>query len=192
MAPLLELKDVTMRFGGLVAVNAVSLSLDKGDLFGLIGPNGAGKTTVFNLLTGVYCPTGGSIRLEGQDIAGLKPYVISARGIGRTFQNIRLFGNLTVVDNVKVAFDRKQKAGVLSALLHSGQHHAEETRIDEEARELLKIFKLDGLAEEAARNLPYGSQRRLEIARAMATRPTILCLDEPAAGMNPSEAHELM
>jgi branched-chain amino acid transport system ATP-binding protein len=192
VAPLLELKDVTMRFGGLVAVNAVSLALEKGDLFGLIGPNGAGKTTVFNVLTGVYCPTGGNIRLEGQDIAGLKPYVITARGIARTFQNIRLFGNLTVVDNVKVAFDLKQKAGVASALLHSGRHHSEEARIDTEARELLRIFKLDGLAEETARNLPYGSQRRLEIARAMATRPTVLCLDEPAAGMNPSEAHELM
>jgi branched-chain amino acid transport system ATP-binding protein len=189
---LLELKDVTMRFGGLVAVNAVSLALEKGDLFGLIGPNGAGKTTVFNVLTGVYTPTSGTIRLEGQDIAGLKPYVISARGIGRTFQNIRLFGNLTVLDNVKVAFDRKQKAGVVSALLHAGTHHAEEARIDAEARELLRIFKLDAMAEETARNLPYGSQRRLEIARAMATRPTVLCLDEPAAGMNPSEAHELM
>jgi len=192
VAPLLELRDVTMRFGGLVAVNGVSLSLDKGDLFGLIGPNGAGKTTVFNVLTGVYCPTSGSIKLEGQDIAGLKPYVITARGVGRTFQNIRLFGNLSVLDNVKVAFDRKQKAGVAAALLHSGLHHAEEARIDREARELLRIFKLDGMADEVARNLPYGSQRRLEIARAMATRPTVLCLDEPAAGMNPSEAHDLM
>jgi branched-chain amino acid transport system ATP-binding protein len=192
MAALLDLQDVTMRFGGLVAVNAVSLSLDKGDLYGLIGPNGAGKTTVFNVLTGVYVPSGGTIRLEGQDIAGLKPYVICARGIARTFQNIRLFSNLSVLDNVKVAFDRKQRAGVATALLHTGLHHAEENRIDEEARELLGIFKLGEVAEEIARNLPYGSQRRLEIARAMATRPKVLCLDEPAAGMNPSEAHELM
>jgi branched-chain amino acid transport system ATP-binding protein len=191
-APLLELDEVTMRFGGLVAVNGVRFSLQPRDLYGLIGPNGAGKTTVFNVITGVYEPSDGEVRLDGRDIHGLRPNAISALGVARTFQNIRLFGNLSVLENVKVAFDRKQKAGVLSALLHDRTHHGEEERIDHEARELLRIFKLDGLADERARNLPYGSQRRLEIARAMATRPKVLCLDEPAAGMNPSEAHELM
>ena len=189
---LLELSGVTMRFGGLVAVNGVSLSLGSRDLYGLIGPNGAGKTTVFNVVTGVYVPTAGNIRLEGREIAGHKPYAINSLGIARTFQNIRLFGNLTVLDNVKVAFDRKQRAGVLAGMFHSRLHRAEEQRIDHEARELLKIFKLDVLADEIARNLPYGHQRRLEIARAMATHPRLLCLDEPAAGMNPSEAHQLM
>jgi branched-chain amino acid transport system ATP-binding protein len=189
---LLELTEVTMRFGGLVAVNGVCITLQKGDLYGLIGPNGAGKTTVFNVVTGVYSPSAGKIHLEGREIAGQKPYAINALGIARTFQNIRLFGNLTVLENVKVAFDRKQKAGVLAAMLHSAVHRAEEARIDHEARELLKIFNLDGMADEIARNLPYGHQRRLEIARAMATQPRVLCLDEPAAGMNPSEAQDLM
>lgn len=191
-ASLLSLGDVTMRFGGLVAVNAVSLSLEKGDLYGLIGPNGAGKTTVFNVITGVYVPTAGRIALEDRSITGLRAHAINGLGIARTFQNIRLFGNFSVLDNVKVAFDRKQKAGVVAAMSHSRVHRAEEARIDSEARDLLKIFKLDHLADEKARNLPYGHQRRLEIARAMATHPKVLCLDEPAAGMNPSEAHELM
>src|SRR5262245_42934573 len=127
---LLELSGVTMRFGGLVAVNGVSLSLGSRDLYGLIGPNGAGKTTVFNVVTGVYCPSAGNIRLEGREIAGQKPYAINSLGIARTFQNIRLFGNLTVIENVKVAFDRKQKAGPLAAMLHSALHRAEEARID--------------------------------------------------------------
>jgi branched-chain amino acid transport system ATP-binding protein len=192
MAPLLELKDVTMRFGGLVAVNGVCLSLEKGRLYGLIGPNGAGKTTVFNVITGVYTPSSGSILLDGASIGGCKPYQITARGIARTFQNIRLFGNMSVLDNVKVAFDRKQKAGVFSAMLHSDLHRSEEERIEHEAYELLKIFKLDTLARELSRNLAYGLQRRLEIARAMATQPRVLCLDEPAAGMNPQESHTLM
>jgi branched-chain amino acid transport system ATP-binding protein len=191
-APLLELRDVTMRFGGLVAVNEVSLALEKGNLYGLIGPNGAGKTTVFNVITGVYTPTSGAILLDGKSIEGRKPYQITALGIARTFQNIRLFGNMSVLDNVKVAFDRKQKAGVFSAMLHSDLHRAEEERIEHESYELLKIFKLDALARELSRNLAYGLQRRLEIARAMATQPKLLCLDEPAAGMNPQESHVLM
>jgi len=189
---LLELRGVTMQFGGLVAVNAVTAALEPQALYGLIGPNGAGKTTLFNVITGVYTPTGGDVVFEGRSIAGRPPYAISAGGIGRTFQNIRLFTALSVLDNVKVAFDRKQKAGVFQALLHGGVHEAEETRIDHEARELLDIFKLGHLADEPSSSLAYGLQRRLEIARAMATKPKLLCLDEPAAGMNPSEANELM
>lgn len=192
MPALLELQSVTMRFGGLVAVNNVSLSIDQGNLYGLIGPNGAGKTTLFNVITGVYVPTEGRVLLQGENIAGRKPCDISGLGIARTFQNIRLFQNMTVLDNVKVAFDRKQKAGVFDGMLHTKRHHEEEERIDHEARELLRIFKLDTFAGDRAQRLPYGLQRRLEIARAMATRPKLLCLDEPAAGMNPQEAHELM
>ena len=192
MAALLELQAVTMRFGGLVAVNAVSLAIEPGNLYGLIGPNGAGKTTLFNVITGVYEPTEGKVLLQGRDIAGRKPCHINGLGIARTFQNIRLFHNMTVLDNVKVAFDRKQKAGVFDGMVHTKRHREEEARIDHEARELLKIFKLDTLAEERARNLAYGLQRRLEIARAMATQPQLLCLDEPAAGMNPQEANDLM
>ncbi len=181
-----------MRFGGLTAVKDFNLEMRSGDLYGLIGPNGAGKTTIFNVITGVYRPTEGEIRFNGERIDGHRPWRIAAAGIGRTFQNIRLFADLSVVDNVKVAFARRQRASLLSAVFRGPLHSAEEARIDREARELLRIFKLDEAAEETARNLPYGSQRRLEIARAMATRPQLLCLDEPAAGMNPAEAHELM
>jgi branched-chain amino acid transport system ATP-binding protein len=189
---ILELRDVTMQFGGLVCVNGVSLCLEPRVLYGLIGPNGAGKTTIFNVVTGVYTPTRGQVLLEGRSIAGRPAHAISAAGIGRTFQNIRLFTALSVLDNVKVAFDRRQKASVFSAIFRGKTHASEEGRIDREARELLAIFKLDHLADEEARSLPYGLQRRLEIARAMATQPKILCLDEPAAGMNPYEARELM
>jgi branched-chain amino acid transport system ATP-binding protein len=189
---LLELRGVTMQFGGLVAVNAVTASLEPQALYGLIGPNGAGKTTLFNVITGVYTPTAGDVVFEGRSIAGRPPYAISAGGIARTFQNIRLFTALSVLDNVKVAFDRKQKAGVFQAIVHGRVHDAEETRIDAEGRELLDIFKLGHLADEPASSLAYGLQRRLEIARAMATKPKLLCLDEPAAGMNPFEANELM
>ena len=192
MSALLDLKDVTMRFGGLVAVNDVSLPIAKGDLYGLIGPNGAGKTTLFNVITGVYEPTEGQVMFDGKDIAGSRPDEINGLGIGRTFQNIRLFPNMTVLDNVKVAFHRKQTAGLAAAFLHSKKHHQEEDRIDAEARELLRIFKLEALANDRAKSLAYGLQRRLEIARAMATRPRLLCLDEPAAGMNPQESHDLM
>jgi branched-chain amino acid transport system ATP-binding protein len=181
-----------MRFGGLVAVNELDLALEAGQLYGLIGPNGAGKTTVFNVITGVYRPTGGDIVFEGQPIAGERSGKITRRGVARTFQNIRLFGEMTVLDNVKVAFDCRQHTTLTSAIVRNAAHRREEARVDRESRELLKIFKLDELAGERARNLPYGSQRRLEIARAMATSPRVLLLDEPAAGMNPQESNALM
>ena len=190
--PLLDLRRVTMRFGGLTAVKELDLSIEPMALYGLIGPNGAGKTTIFNMVTGVYKPTAGEIRFDGQPIQGQRPWRITDRGIARTFQNIRLFADLSVLDNVKVAFARRQRATIFSAVVRGPLHRSEEDRIAREALDLLKIFKLDGFAEEIARNLPYGSQRRLEIARAMATRPKLLCLDEPAAGMNPHEAKELM
>jgi branched-chain amino acid transport system ATP-binding protein len=189
---LLELSGVTMRFGGLVAVNDLHLTLDPGRLYGLIGPNGAGKTTVFNVITGVYTPNSGTIRFDGADIGGERTGRITRRGIARTFQNIRLFGDMTVLSNVKVAFHCRQEAGLVAAVLRAPKHSSEEERVDRESRELLKIFHLEAAAEEKARNLPYGSQRRLEIARAMATSPRLLLLDEPAAGMNPHEARELM
>jgi branched-chain amino acid transport system ATP-binding protein len=189
---LLELDGVTMRFGGLVAVNDLKLRLEPGQLYGLIGPNGAGKTTVFNVITGVYSPTSGSLRFDGAEIGGERTVRITRRGIARTFQNSRLFGDMTVLDNVKVAFHCRQAATMSSAITRSPVHRNEEARVDKESRQLLKIFRLDGFADEKARNLPYGSQRRLEIARAMATAPRLLLLDEPAAGMNPQEANELM
>jgi branched-chain amino acid transport system ATP-binding protein len=181
-----------MRFGGLVAVNEMDLAIEAGQLYGLIGPNGAGKTTVFNVITGVYRPTSGEILFHGTPIAGERSGRITRRGIARTFQNIRLFGQMSVLDNVKVAFDCRQATTLGSAVLRTPAHRQEEERVDHESRELLKIFKLDELAGERARNLPYGSQRRLEIARAMATSPRLLLLDEPAAGMNPQEANALM
>jgi len=190
--PILELSGVTMRFGGLVAVNELHLAIEPGQLYGLIGPNGAGKTTVFNVITGVYTPTSGSLRFDSEDIAGLRSGIITRRGIARTFQNIRLFGDMTVLENVKVAFHCRQTATLGAAILRTPTHSSEETRVDREGRELLKIFGLEALAEEKAKNLPYGSQRRLEIARAMATSPRLLLLDEPAAGMNPNEAIQLM
>jgi branched-chain amino acid transport system ATP-binding protein len=189
---LLQLSRVTMRFGGLYAVNELDLSLDAGHLYGLIGPNGAGKTTVFNVITGVYTPTSGDIRFDGAEIAGERCGRITRRGIARTFQNIRLFGEMTVLDNVKVAFDCRQATTLTTAMLRTAAHRLEEERVARESLELLKIFKLDHLAAEKAKNLPYGSQRRLEIARAMATAPRVLLLDEPAAGMNPHESNELM
>jgi branched-chain amino acid transport system ATP-binding protein len=189
---LLELSGVTMRFGGLVAVNDLDLAVEAGQLYGLIGPNGAGKTTVFNVITGVYTPTSGTIRFDGTAIDGMRTGRITRRGIARTFQNSRLFGDMTVLDNVKVAFHCRQKAGLPAAVFRGPEHSSEEARVDRESRELLKIFRLEAAADERARNLPYGSQRRLEIARAMATSPKLLLLDEPAAGMNPHEARELM
>ncbi len=190
--PILQLSRVTMRFGGLYAVNELDLSLAPGQLYGLIGPNGAGKTTVFNVITGVYMPTSGEILFEGRSIAGERCGRITRRGIARTFQNIRLFGEMSVLDNVKVAFDCRQATTLTTAVLRTPAHREEEARVDAESRELLKIFKLDHLAGERAKNLPYGSQRRLEIARAMATAPRLLLLDEPAAGMNVQESNELM
>ena len=189
---LLETRDMTIRFGGLVAVNTLNLKVEPGELFGLIGPNGAGKTTIFNLITGVYAPTSGDIVFDGQPIQGKKPHQIAALGIARTFQNIRLFGDLTVLENVMVSRHMRRKQNVLSAVFRSPLYVEEEAEFREEARKLLALFQLDKLAEENANNLPYGSQRRLEIARALATGPRLLLLDEPAAGMNPQEAADLM
>jgi len=190
--PSLQLLRVTMQFGGLCAVNALDLMIEPGQLYGLIGPNGAGKTTVFNVITGVYAPTSGDVLFEGASIAGERCGRITRRGIARTFQNIRLFGEMSVLDNVKVAFDCRQATTLTTAVLRTPAHRTEEERVGRESLELLKIFKLDHLADERAKNLPYGSQRRLEIARAMATAPRMLLLDEPAAGMNPHESTELM
>jgi len=191
-APLLDLKDVTVQFGGLKAVSAFNFTIRHGELTGLIGPNGAGKTTIFNLITGVYRPTSGSILFEGKAVAGKKPYLITKRGIARTFQNIRLFGSMTVFDNVRSAFNMHLKHGISYALWRGKGFHAEEARIDTEAEELLKIFHLEKLRDAACTSLCYGDQRRLEIVRALATRPKLILLDEPAAGMNPTEKTELM
>ena len=189
---LLEAKDVSEVFGGLKAVSDFNFYINKGELVGLIGPNGAGKTTAFNLFTGVYQPTTGAITFNGKSLVGMKPYQITQRGIARTFQNIRLFSELTVLDNVKIAFHDHVKYGVLEAVLRVGRYYSEEERIEEEALRLLDIFHLKDKAGELAKNLPYGAQRRLEIARALAAGPKLLLLDEPAAGMNPQETQELM
>jgi branched-chain amino acid transport system ATP-binding protein len=190
--PLLRIDGVTRRFGGLTAVKAVSFSVERGQLFGLIGPNGAGKTTLFNLITGMYTPNEGTIALDGLSVAGLPPHRITACGIARTFQNIRLFGGLSVLDNVKIACHMRRSASLTASLLRTHALHESEAHIDETAHRLLALMQLDGLAQEAAANLPYGHQRRLEIARALATEPKLLLLDEPAAGMNPQESIELM
>jgi branched-chain amino acid transport system ATP-binding protein len=189
---LLSVSGVTMRFGGLVAVNDLSLAVEPGQLYGLIGPNGAGKTTVFNVITGVYVPTVGEIAFDGHSIGGKRSGSITRHGVARTFQNSRLFSEMTVLENVKVAFHCRQEAHLGAVIFRTRTHHEEEARVDRESRELLKIFHLDHLAAEKAKNLPYGSQRRLEIARAMATGPKLLCLDEPAAGFNPAEKQRLM
>lgn len=189
---LLEATDVSEVFGGLKAVSDFNFHINKGELVGLIGPNGAGKTTAFNLFTGVYQPTTGEITFGGKSIVGLKPYQITQRGIARTFQNIRLFSELSVLDNVKIAFHDHVKYGVVEAVLRMGRYYKEEDRIEAEALKLLDIFHLKDKAGELAKNLPYGAQRRLEIARALAAGPKLLLLDEPAAGMNPQETQELM
>ncbi|ADU50770.1 amino acid/amide ABC transporter ATP-binding protein 1, HAAT family [Thermaerobacter marianensis DSM 12885] len=192
MPPLLQLDRVGIRFGGLKAVDGLTLSVDRGELVGLIGPNGAGKTTVFNLLTGVYTPTEGTITFAGERIDGLKPHVLARRGIARTFQNIRLFGHLTVLDNVRVAYQVNTRHTVLDSILRLPRYFAEEGRMAEESLALLERLGLAAHQDELARNLPYGLQRRLEIARALALKPRLLLLDEPAAGMNPQESRELM
>ena len=189
---LLKAENVSEVFGGLKAVSDFNFYINPGELVGLIGPNGAGKTTAFNLFTGVYQPTTGQITFAGDSIVGLKPYQITQRGIARTFQNIRLFSELSVLDNVKIAFHSHVKYGMLEAVLRMGRYFSEEERVAEESRRLLRIFHLDGQENEKAKNLPYGAQRRLEIARALATKPKLLLLDEPAAGMNPQETKELM
>ena len=190
--PLLKCENVSEVFGGLKAVSDFNLYINPGELVGLIGPNGAGKTTAFNLFTGVYQPTTGTITFAGESLLGLKPYQITQKGIARTFQNIRLFSELSVLDNVKIAFHSHVKYGLLESVLRLGRYFSEEERVEEESHRLLKIFHLEGHANEQAKNLPYGAQRRLEIARALATKPKLLLLDEPAAGMNPQETKELM
>ena len=192
MSELLRTENVSEVFRGLKAVTDFNIHLDRGELVGLIGPNGAGKTTAFNMLTGVYQPTTGSITFEGKSIVGLKPYQVTQRGIARTFQNIRLFSELTVLENVKIAFHYHVKYGLLESVFRIGRYFKEEEAIEQEAHRLLKIFHLDDKAYEVAKNLPYGAQRRLEIARALAAKPKLLLLDEPAAGMNPQETKELM
>ena len=189
---LLEIDHLTHRFGGLLALSDFNLSLDGNELVGIIGPNGAGKTTLFNLISGVYRPTKGSISVEGRELVGLAPNRIAALGIARTFQNIRLFKDLSVLDNVRCANYGQAGYGALLALFRLGRCRREEAVIIDRSMELLALFQLDGHAEEPSRNLPYGLQRRLEIARALATRPKLLLLDEPAAGMNPAEIKGLM
>jgi branched-chain amino acid transport system ATP-binding protein len=189
---LLSVRDVSKRFGGLTAVKDLTFEVPQGALYGLIGPNGAGKTTVFNLLTGVYEPTEGQITFDGHRVDGRPPYEIARRGIARTFQNIRLFADMTVLENVMAAQHLRSRQWVADAVLGSRRHHREEAEAHERAVRLLEIFDLLDVAKEPATSLPYGRQRRLEIARALGTEPKLLLLDEPAAGMNPQEAVELM
>lgn len=188
----LKTKKCTIRFGGLVAVNELDMSVRPGEIYGLIGPNGAGKTTIFNLLTGVYAPTSGELYFQGERIDGLKPYEISRRGISRTFQNIRLFPSMSVLENVMTACHRHARQNVFDAVLRTPRFERDERDHREFAMELLEIFDLAKVRDEGGTSLPYGSQRRLEIVRALATRPKLLLLDEPAAGMNPSEQEDLM
>jgi branched-chain amino acid transport system ATP-binding protein len=190
--PLLEVDDVTLRFGGVVALDRVSFTLYKGEILGLIGPNGAGKTTCFNAMTGVYRPTLGQIRFQGQQVSGNKRYRITQMGIARTFQNIRLFPEMTALENVMVGADAHHRTSVVSALLRLPRHWREERAGREKAMDLLRFVGIEDRADHVARNLAYGQQRRLEIARAMATDPTLLCLDEPAAGFNPPEKERLL
>ena len=189
---LLEVKNLSISFGGLRAVSAFDVTIEKGQLYGLIGPNGAGKTTVFNLLTGVYKPDEGIIRLDGEDITRKKSIEINKAGIARTFQNIRLFKELSVLDNVKSGLHNHYRYSTLSGILRLPSYFKVEKQMNEKAMEILKVFYLEGEADFKASNLPYGKQRKLEIARALATEPKLLLLDEPAAGMNPNETAELM
>jgi branched-chain amino acid transport system ATP-binding protein len=189
---LLEVDHVTLRFGGVVALNDVSFSLRQGEIFGLIGPNGAGKTTCFNAMTGVYQPTSGGIRFKGQSIVGKKKHEITRGGIARTFQNVRLFPEMTALENVMVGADAHHKTSVVGALLRLPRHWREERSGRERSMELLRFVGIERRAGDVSRNLSYGEQRRLEIARALATNPTLLCLDEPAAGFNPAEKEDLL
>ena len=189
---LLQARNVTIRFGGLTAVSDFNLDIQPHELIGLIGPNGAGKTTVFNMLTGVYKPTDGEIRVSGVATRELKPFDITALGIARTFQNIRLFKELTVLDNVKIGGHIHYKYSGTAAVLHTNRFLAAEAAAEEDALKLLHIFNLESRADYYAKNLPYGDQRRLEIIRALAARPKLLLLDEPAAGLNDRETHDLM
>lgn len=192
MSALLQVENLGIQFGGLKAVQNVNLYMNQGELIGLIGPNGAGKTTTFNMLTGVYTPTEGKVQFAGNSIGGLDPYKVTRQGISRTFQNIRLFKELSVLDNVKVANHGLAKHNLFSSIFRLPSHFKGEEKMEEESLSFLKIFGLDVYRDEVARNLPYGMQRRLEIARALAAGPKLLLLDEPAAGMNPQETHDLM
>jgi branched-chain amino acid transport system ATP-binding protein len=189
---MLKTENLTIQFGGLKAVQDFNIHIKEKEVVGLIGPNGAGKTTVFNMLTGVYAPTSGKISYLGEDIHGLKPYTITQKQIARTFQNIRLFSNLTVLDNVKISFNYRLKYNLLDSIFRTPRFRREEREIEEQALKLLKAFSLEKSKDELAKNLSYGEQRRLEIARALAVEPKLLLLDEPAAGMNPQETQELM
>ncbi len=189
---MLEVKNLSISFGGLKAVDDFNITVEKGQLYGLIGPNGAGKTTIFNLLTGVYKPDCGRITLDGTDITGHRTAAINQAGIARTFQNIRLFKDLSVLDNVKVGLHNHYRYSTLEGIFRLPSYYRTEKVMDEKAMELLKVFDLDGEFAFKASNLPYGKQRKLEIARALATKPKLLLLDEPAAGMNPNETEELM
>jgi branched-chain amino acid transport system ATP-binding protein len=192
MSALLELKDITIRFGGLVAVDGISLEVKEGNVVALIGPNGAGKSTVFNVVTGIYTPTSGKVLFRGEDITKLKPYAITDRGIARTFQNIRLFKNLSVLENVKIGCHCRGRAGIFGALCRYSGVRGEEKAFVDKSLEAMGVVDLTGKKEELAKNLSYGEQRRLEIARALASEPVLLLLDEPAAGMNPQEKQTLM
>src|SRR5437868_245794 len=185
--PVLHLRDVVMRFGGVVALNKVNVTVGKGEIFALIGPNGAGKTTVFNVTTGVYRPTEGQVVFDGKRIDGKKRYTVTKLGVARTFQNVRLFHNMTALENVLVGTDAHHRTGFVGASLGLPWHRREERQGRERARELLELVGIPHRSGEAAKNLPYGDQRRLEIARALGTNPKLLLLDEPAAGMNPAE-----
>ena len=193
---LLDVKNLSISFGGLRAVDGFEMQIEKGELYGLIGPNGAGKTTIFNLLTGVYVPTSGTIELKDKDgslvkINGLKPYLTSRRGISRTFQNIRLFKELSALDNLRIAMHKNVHYGLVAAILRTGAYQRDERRFSHDAMHILELVGLQEKAQELAKNLPYGEQRKLEIARAIATGAKVIFLDEPAAGMNPSETEEL-
>jgi len=189
---ILEVDNVTLRFGGVVALDEVNFHINEGEILGLIGPNGAGKTTCFNVMTGVYQATSGVVRFQGSPLGKRKRFMITQLGIARTFQNIRLFANMTALENVMVGSDAHHRAGVFSAMFRLPLHHQEESDGRDRAHELLDFMGLGKKANELARNLPYGDQRRLEIARALATGPKLLCLDEPAAGFNPAEKAKLM
>ena len=189
---LLELKNLTLSFGGLMAVKDVSFTVEENSITGLIGQNGAGKTTIFNLLTHVYRPNSGSVILEGEELKGNRPHKAVAQGLSRTFQNIRLFRNMSVLDNIKVGYLQQGKYSVTEGILRFPSYWREEKAVDEKARELLRVFDMEPYADYYAGNLPYGQQRQLEICRALATNPRVLLLDEPAAGMNPSETEGLM
>jgi branched-chain amino acid transport system ATP-binding protein len=190
--PVLEVNNITLRFGGVTALDDVSFAIQPGEILGLIGPNGAGKTTCFNVVTGVYKPTAGTVRFQGQPLVGLKRHQITRLGIARTFQNIRLFKSMTALENVMVGADARHSTGVLSAVFRLPRHRREEAEGENLALELLRFMGLLSKCDELAANLSYGDQRRLEIARAMATQPSLLCLDEPAAGFNPAEKRSLM